>query len=86
MDPLSLIASILTVLGTGYSMMEGLEQFASLRQAPNTILALNNEISDFRLLALEANAVHQDQICVINTSYFVAASLGPILEHVKEKL
>ena len=89
MDPLSLTASILTVLGANYSVMQGLEQLASLRHAPNTILALNNEISDFKLVALEANAVlreHRDQTCETNTSQSIAASLGPVLDHAREKL
>ena len=89
MDPLSLTASIITLLGTGNAIVCGLEQLASLRQAPNTILALNNEISDFRLVALEANTIlreHQDQTHKGSTNSLFAINLGPILDHAREKL
>ena len=34
-------------------MVGGLERLSSLREAPNTVLALNNEIADFRLVSFE---------------------------------
>lgn len=55
MDPLSLIASILTIVGVGAQTIKLLQKVASLKTAPLLALALNNELSDLRLnvLAIE---------------------------------
>ena len=52
MDPLSLTASIIAVVGVGGEVVKAVRKFASLKGAPDLILALNNEISDLYLVIL----------------------------------
>ena len=51
MDPISLIASIITLIGAGGSVAKGLRKLISLKEAPDSLLQLNNEISDLQLVA-----------------------------------
>ena len=43
-DPLSVAASLLTVLGAAQGTVRGLEQMLALRHAPKELLAVNNEV------------------------------------------
>ena len=60
MDPLSMTASIITLLAVGGNVFGGLERLSSLREVPDSVLALRNEISDFRLVSLELAKHLQD--------------------------
>ena len=53
MDPLSIAASIVTLIGTANQVAVGLNTLASLKRAPAAILALNSEVSDLRLVLCE---------------------------------
>ena len=53
MEPLSVAANIIAVLGAGGAIINTLDQANSIRQAPDIVLALNNEISDLRLIVHE---------------------------------
>ena len=46
MNPLSLTTCIIAVLGASGGAASGLRKLASLRRAPDAILALINELSD----------------------------------------
>ena len=61
MDPLSLTASIIAVIGTGGEVAKAIKKLASLKGAPNLVLALNNEISDLLLLVFAIQDVFQRQ-------------------------
>ena len=50
MDPLSLIMSIIAVLGVDGRAVGRLQKIAFLQQTPDAMLALSNEISDFQLV------------------------------------
>ena len=50
MDPLSLTASILTILGAGQTIAKGLDRMRKLNHAPDVLLHLSNEITDMYLL------------------------------------
>ena len=50
MDPLSITASLITVLGTGGAVTKGLGMILNLKNAPNILLQLNNEVSDLTLV------------------------------------
>ena len=50
MDPLSLIASILTVIGAGRAAIEAIRRIASLKRTLDVVLGLNNELSNLRLV------------------------------------
>lgn len=50
MDPLSLTASIIAILGAGSTISRGLRRIQQLKDAPELLLQLNNEITDLYLL------------------------------------
>ena len=52
MDPLSLTASIIAVLGAGGTVSKGLQRIRQLKHAPEILLQLNNEITDMNCLVL----------------------------------
>ena len=50
MDPLSLTASIIAILGTGGAIAKGFGKIRETKDAPTVILQLNNDVSDLTLL------------------------------------
>ena len=58
-DPLSLVASIVAVVGVGGQVAKAVKKLASLKGAPDIILALNNEITDLHLVVLAIEDVFQ---------------------------
>ena len=50
MDPLSLTASIIAIIGVGGQAAKAIKRLASAKGAPDSLLALNNEVSDLRLI------------------------------------
>ncbi len=50
MDPLSLTASVITVIGLAGQVSKGLRHLHNLSKAPQEILALENEVSDFTVV------------------------------------
>ena len=54
MDPLSVSVSAIALVGATKQVAKGLSKLASLRGAPAAVLALNNEVSDVRLVLDEA--------------------------------
>ena len=50
MDPLSLTASIIAVLGLTGSVGKGFHKIREIRKAPEILLQLNNEVTDLYLL------------------------------------
>lgn len=54
MDPLSITASVLTLVTAANKVAKGLDNLASIKGAPAAVLALNNELSDLRLVLTEA--------------------------------
>ncbi len=54
MDPLSITASLIALISAANQVAIGINKLASLRGAPASILALNNELSDLRLVLSEA--------------------------------
>ena len=61
MDPLSLVASIVTIVGVGGEVAKAVRKLASLKGAPDLILALNNEISDLYLVILAIRDIFSRQ-------------------------
>ena len=53
MDPLSIAASIVALIGAAESIAVGINKLASLKNAPASVLALNNELSDLRIVLAE---------------------------------
>ena len=50
MDPLSITASVITLIAAANQVAVGLNKLASLRGAPGAVLQLNNEVSELRLV------------------------------------
>ena len=50
MDPISLTASIIAVLGAGGAIAKGMRKIRRLESAPGVLLQLNNEVTDITLL------------------------------------
>ena len=87
MDPLSVTASIVTLLAASGSIVGGLEKLSSLREAPDIILALNNEISDFRLVIYElTNYLQQDPAGSPSRAQAFSTQILPILDRARSKL
>ena len=50
MDPLSIIASTIAILQAGGAVGGGLRKLVSLKDAPATLLLLNNDAADLELV------------------------------------
>ena len=50
MDPVSLIASIVTIIGAGGTVGRGLRELAQVRHAPRILIQLKEQVSDLHLL------------------------------------
>ena len=61
MDPLSLTASIIAVLGVGGQAAKGIGKLAATRGTPELVLALNNEISDLQVVVLAIQDIFDRQ-------------------------
>lgn len=85
MDPLSVTAGIVAVVGAASSVGRTLGKLASLRGAPNAIRALNNEIEDLRLILQEIDTLLRRDIDSSGPS-FHHQSLSGSLQRAKEKL
>ena len=77
-------ASIIAVVGAASSVGRSLEKLSILRGAPAGILALNNEISDLRLILHEIDTVLQNNRGSIRPSLNI--SLMASLYQAKDKL
>ena len=88
MDPLSISVAILTILGSGGIVASALKQVTS-KNAPDALLALNNELSDLHLIVLEISQLlqelHESTLLHLRTERLLT-SLGPMLGRAKEKL
>ena len=81
MDPLSISASVLTIIGTVGELPKLLRKAVNIKNAPDVLLALNNEVSDLHLVVDDAN-----DLLLTSTSSTPPKSLGNALDHVKSTL
>jgi hypothetical protein len=84
MDPLSITASILTILGAGGQVAKGIAKIRALKYAPDILLALNNEIANIQYLVQDVNHVARQHEEVHETKF--SASVCRALEKVRETL
>ncbi len=83
-DPLSITAGIFTLLGAGERIGKFLRKVASLRNAPEILLAVNNEITDLRAVVLMFDDLLQRQYNRSDAAPY--SQLSVILEKVKQTL
>ena len=86
MDIVSAISAIITLLGAGGTIVNGLEKLSSLREAPNSVLALNNEISDFRAVTLELFHLLRQESIKSSASQTHIQNLHLVLGRAREKI
>lgn len=84
MDPLSVTASVLAVVGAVSSISRTLKTLRSFRGAPAIILALSNEVSELQLIVKELSK----EIHKVNTSIqpSIGQNLANTLTDAKQKL
>ena len=85
-DPLSITASVLTLLAAANYVATGLDRLASLRGAPSAVQALNNELTDLRLALCEAEPLLQKHGEAKIRSAFQDVSWQPTLDRAKDRL
>ena len=61
MDPLSLTASIIAIIGGGSTVGKGLKKILSTRHLPDILLQLNNEVTDLQYIVQDINDLLQQQ-------------------------
>ena len=89
MDPLSVTAGILAIIGAGSTIRKGLKKIISARHLPDSLLQLNNEVTDLQyvvqdvddLLRQRSQSTEEDR-CPLSSH----ASLNSALEHAKATL
>ena len=86
MDPLSITASVLTLLAAANKVAKGLDKLASIKGAPAAILALNNEVSDLRLVLGEAEPLLQKYGQATHSSIGGDTSLKSSIDRAKVRL
>ena len=83
-DPLSLAASILTLLGAGGAIGRTLKKVVALRHAPAILLALNNEVADLDNVVRTIDTVlhrHKNILELASIGY-----LGESLDKIRQAL
>ena len=68
MDPLSLTASLIAVLGAGGTIAKGLGRIRCLKKAPDVLLQLNNEVADLHLLIRAVHELHHGRTELLSAS------------------
>lgn len=95
MDPLSITVATLALIGAANQVAVGLNKLASLKGAPAAILALNNEVSDLRLVLQETEplllrhkeaAVSGNFKSTLPSSKMIDATFLHSMERAKDKL
>lgn len=86
MDPLSIAASLIALIGAAEKIAVGIDKLASLRNAPASVLALNNELSDLRLVLREVEPLiekHYDAIASERTTPVPAPGDSTLLRSIQ---
>ena len=83
MDPLSLTASIIAIVGGGNTVGKGLKKILSASHLPDILLQLNNEVTDLQYTVQDINDLLQLQTQKPLSSY---ASLTSALKFSKQTL
>ena len=60
MDPLSISASILTLLGACSAVLEAYKKIREIRKVPDVIFSLNNEVADLKLVLQDIHELREE--------------------------
>ena len=99
MDPVSLTASILAILGAGGTIAKGLGRIRKLQHAPDVLMQLNNEVTDLHLLIESVNELahqlthqptttdkQQDLVCItLNRAKSTVLELEKLIAYILTK-
>ena len=89
MDPLSLTAGILAIVGAGSTIGKGLKKIISARSIPGILLQLHNEVTDLRYVIQDVDDLLRRQVQVSREDEELFprhASLISALEYAKRTL
>ena len=89
MDPLSITAGILAIVGAGSSVGKGLKKILTARRLPDILLQLNNEVTDLQYIVQGVDDVLRLQARTIGENQGLLpgpASLTFALEQAKQTL
>jgi len=86
MDPLSLTASVIAVIGAADSTGKGLLKLIALRGVPDIVLALNNEIAELKLMLHELEALLYDTALSEVSRAHLNSSVLPNVLRAKDRL
>ena len=81
MDPLSITSGIITFLDAGGQIAKGLRKLIQLKEAPDALLALNNELGDFQSVVQDVDDLLQHQSA--STNIVLPSSMSRTLERSK---
>ena len=86
LEVIAAISSLLSLLEAGGAVVRGLEKLSSLREALVAILALNNEVTDFRVVIIELSSILRQEPENFPGSADLSQSLKLLLERAKERI
>lgn len=86
MEAVGFAASVLTLLAAANQVAKGLDKLASIKEAPDAVLALNNEVSEIRLILCEAQPLLQKYESTVVSSVSEDRSLQVSIDRAKERL
>ncbi|CAO2649605.1 Nn.00g069900.m01.CDS01 [Neocucurbitaria sp. VM-36] len=86
MDPLSITASIITVIGTAEVAAKSLSKIMRLKGVPDLVCALNNEVSELRLTLRELEAILSGKITNASIRKYIDSGVQPHITTARLKL
>ena len=84
MDPLLITANILAILGAGGMIDKWLSRLVAAKDAPDELLALNNDVSDFHCVICDVDSLLRKQSD--NKAESIPQSIIKALERSKDTL
>ena len=85
-DPLSLIASIIAVVGAAEGVSKTLAKMKSIRDAPDELLALINEVSDLRIILMDVQSYIAQNLRRPRIAQDELQHMSTLIDRAKEKL
>lgn len=85
-EPVSIAASVLTLLAAANHVAVGLNKLASLRGAPDVVKGLNNELEDLRGVLYQAEPLLRKHGDATVQSAIPNTSLRPNIDRAKDRL